>query len=135
MGRVGLTPSRVEVLPCSGREEGPREEQGDEDSVWQDSASRKRSSLIIARCLKPTQNLKGSPGKTLNLPMFHLKGDMLAYNCPIVRTCVLSGSPVTLCEVPTVMRPLVVLSRFSTFNQNSFKHLKTERVNIEAGHR
>lgn len=60
---------------------------------------------------------------------------MLAYDCQIVRTCVLSGSPVTLCEAPTVMRPLVVLSRFSTFNQNSFKHLKTERVYIETGHR
>lgn len=127
MRRVALTPSGVEVLPCSGREEGPREEQGDEDSDWRlDSASRKRSSLIIVRGLKPTRNFSGSPGKTLNQLMFNLKGLMLAYNCQIVRTCVLSGSPVTLCDAPTLMRPLVVLSRLSTFNQNSFKHLKTK---------
>lgn len=136
MRRVGLTPFGVEVLPCSGREEGPCEEQGDEDSVWRlDSASRKRSSLITVRCLKPTGNFTGSPGKTLNQLMFNLKGVLLAYSCQIVRTCVLSGSPVTLCHAPTVMRPLVVLSRFSTFNQNSFKHLKTERVYIKTGHR
>lgn len=57
---------------------------------------------------------------------------MLAYNCQIVGTC---RSPVILCDASTVMRPLVVLSRLSTFNQNSFKHLKTERVYIETGHR
>lgn len=124
------------MLPCSGKEEGPREEHGDEDSVWRlDSASRKRSSLIIVRCVKPTGNFTGSPGKTLNLLMFNLKGVLLACRCQIVRTCVMSGSPVTLCDAPTVVRPLVVLTGFSTFNQNSFKHLKTERVYIETGHR
>lgn len=74
MRRVGVTPSRVEVLPCSRGEEGPGEEQGDEDSVWRlDSASRKRSSLTIVRCLKATRNFTGSPGQTLNLLMFNLK--------------------------------------------------------------
>lgn len=68
------------MLPCSGREEEPREEQGDEDSVRRlDSASRKRSSLTIVRCLKATWNFTGSPGQTLNWLIFILKGVELAY--------------------------------------------------------
>lgn len=50
---------------------------------------------------------------------------MLTYNSQTESTCVFPGSPVTL----TVVRPAVlsVFNGFSTFNQNSFKHLQHKR--------